>query len=81
MPLEESTNSTTTSPECLYDLFGTVNHVGSLESGHYVSNVKVDGTWFHCNDAHVSRAGVGDGEAAVLSNEGAYVLFYAKRQV
>ena len=65
-----------TSPKCYYDLFGTANHVGSMESGHYVSNVNVDGIWYHCNDAHVSKTE----ESDVLHNEGtAYVLFYARR--
>ena len=66
-----------TSPKCYYDLFGTANHVGSMESGHYVSNVNVDGIWYHCNDAHVSKTE----ESNILHNkEGtAYVLFYARR--
>ena len=73
---EQPMNATS---EILYDLFGTVNHVGTLQSGHYVSNVKVNGIWFHCNDAHVSRTGVGDGEKEVMNNEGAYILFYTRR--
>ena len=61
----------------LYDLFGTVNHIGTLQSGHYVANVKVDGQWYHCNDAHVSR--FGENESDVLNNEGAYLLFYIRK--
>ena len=66
-------------PNVLYDLFGTVNHFGTLQSGHYVANVKVDEQWYHCNDAHVSLAGEGTGEADVLSSDGAYLLFYQQR--
>lgn len=72
-------DSSAASPIILYDLFGTVNHIGTLQSGHYVNNVNVNGQWFNCNDAHVSRAGTGDGEEAVLSNDGAYLLFYIRR--
>jgi ubiquitin carboxyl-terminal hydrolase 22/27/51 len=66
-------------PEILFDLFGTVNHYGNLQSGHYVTNLKVGEKWFHCNDAHVCDAGVGDGEAEVLKSDGAYLLFYIRR--
>lgn len=66
-------------PQIAYDLFATVNHFGNLQSGHYVTNVKVKNRWFHCNDSHVSYAGVGNGEAEVLRSEGAYLLFYVRR--
>jgi hypothetical protein len=39
----------------------------------------VEDRWYHCNDAHVSRAGLDDGEKEVVDNEGAYVLFYIRR--
>eukprot|EP00977_Amphora_coffeiformis_P007979 scaffold1803_cov92-Amphora_coffeaeformis.AAC.2 len=60
--------------ELLYDLFGTVNHFGTLQSGHYVANVKVEDKWFHCNDAHVSEISEDD----VLKSD-AYLLFYSRR--
>lgn len=62
-------------PNILYDLFGTVNHKGTMNQGHYVSNVKVGETWYHCNDAHISFSE----EADVLNSEGAYLLFYIRR--
>ena len=68
-----------TEPKVFYDLFATVNHIGSMQSGHYVTNIKVNDLWYHCNDAHISRAGLDDGEEAVLKNEGAYILFYIRR--
>jgi ubiquitin C-terminal hydrolase len=64
-------------PPILYNLFGTVNHFGTMQSGHYVANVLVDDLWYHCNDAHISRAGVGSGEAEVLSSN-AYMLIYIR---
>jgi len=66
-------------PVISYDLFGTVNHYGNMQSGHYVSNLKVNNKWYHCNDSHVGYAGEGTGEAEVLASEGAYVLFYSRR--
>lgn len=62
-------------PEVLYDLYGTVNHVGTLNQGHYVSNVKVGDQWYHCNDAHISTSE----ESEVLKSEGAYMMFYLRR--
>merc|ERR1712151_144822 len=64
-----------TEPKILYDLFGTVNHIGSMQSGHYVTYVKVYGTWYRCNDQHISYAK----EEEVLKAQGAYVLFYVRR--
>jgi ubiquitin C-terminal hydrolase len=69
-----SNNNADTTPLVYYDLFGTVNHIGSMSSGHYVSNVKVDDTWYHCNDQHVSRST----EDLVLKSS-AYMLFYVRR--
>lgn len=76
---EKSNQADATMPEVLYDLFATVNHFGNLQSGHYVTNVKVDQRWYHVNDAQVEYAGSGSGEAEVLQKEGAYLLFYVRR--
>lgn len=67
----------------MYDLYATINHTGTLHQGHYVANVKVDGKWYHCNDAHIFDAGEGDGEKAVLEAAvgEAYMLFYMRRDV
>lgn len=53
---------------------GTVNHFGTLQSGHYVANVRVENNWYHCNDAHVSYIS----EEDVLKSD-AYLLFYTRR--
>lgn len=69
-------------PQVRYDLYATVNHHGNMQSGHYTTNIKVDGMWYHCNDANIVKAGMDDGEEAVLKNEsarGAYLLFYTRR--
>lgn len=79
VPSKETKSETTAESKIPYDLFGTVNHLGNMQSGHYVANVKVKDQWYHCNDAHVSRAGDGKGEEAVLNSEGAYILFYIRR--
>lgn len=79
MKEKNNADHTASSPKVLYDLFATVNHKGTLNQGHYVANVKCDNHWFSCNDAFVTNAGVGNGEKEVLSSEGAYMLFYKKK--
>ncbi|KAG7364428.1 ubiquitin carboxyl-terminal hydrolase [Nitzschia inconspicua] len=64
-----------TEPNIIYDLFGTVNHKGNMQSGHYVANVKVGSQWYSCNDQMVCSAT----EGSVLTADGAYVLFYMRR--
>ena len=73
--LTEKGSVPTSKPKILYDLFGTVNHEGNMQSGHYVANVQVDNVWYHCNDQHISYAQ----EESVLKAEGAYMLFYIRR--
>ena len=66
-----------TVPVVMYDLFATIDHTGSLNQGHYVSNVKINGRWYNCNDSFVSHTD----EIAVLKSENAYMLFYSQRRV
>lgn len=78
--LRPSNDANTADPQICYDLFGTVNHIGNMSSGHYVTNVKVGNRWYHFNDAHVSLAGGTGGEESVVNDAGAYILFYVRRE-
>jgi len=69
-----ATDQAATSPAILYNLQSTVNHYGSIQSGHYYANINVSGTWYHCNDAHVSYAR----EEDVIAQASAYILFYTR---
>ena len=42
-----------------YDLFGVVNHFGSLNGGHYTATCKnsIDDSWYYFNNSSVSGAG------------------------
>ena len=64
-------------PLVMYDLFATIEHTGSLNQGHYVSNVKINGKWYHCNDSIVSHTV----EANVMNSENVYMLFYTRRNI
>ncbi len=72
---EESANS----PSILYDLCSTINHSGTLFQGHYISNVKVDNSWYSCSDSDVHRYSECNAEKEVLDNGEVYMLFYMRR--
>ena len=74
----EDTSSFLSTPDVLYDLFGTVNHVGNLHQGHYTANVKVKNGWYGCNDAFISEFSMEEKEASGIDN--AYILFYMRRE-
>ena len=62
-----------------YELYGVINHVGSLNGGHYYSFIRdteEDGkfidNWQCCNDERVSSIS----QEEALSSSNAYILFY-----
>ncbi|XP_076824336.1 ubiquitin carboxyl-terminal hydrolase 22-like isoform X2 [Clavelina lepadiformis] len=58
-----------------YSLFAVVNHLGSLQSGHYSVYVRQHrDQWFQCNDSTILKAS----KTEVLQSE-AYLLFYHKQ--
>lgn len=73
---EPSPSNTNTHPELLYDLCGTIDHSGTLYQGHYVANVKIGTSWYHCNDAFISETT----EEDVLKSNEVYMMFYTRRQ-
>ena len=59
-----------------YDLCATVNHVGSLGSGHYTATARINSAeWYLFDDAHVRRL---DARTEVGSAS-AYLLVYQRR--
>jgi len=54
-----------------YDLYGVVNHYGSLSSGHYTAIIKKNKDWVLCNDSSVSKI-----EEKRVMHSNAYILFY-----
>jgi len=69
----------------MYDLYGVVNHHGSLGGGHYTAHALVTaldgepingsvGEWFNFNDSRVSKASVGE-----LDHAAGYILFFSRR--
>lgn len=62
-----------------YELVGTVNHVGSINAGHYyaIKSAVVEGEqrWFLCNDQLIRDTGINDQDNV---SEYAYILVYRK---
>lgn len=58
-----------------YDLYAVINHIGSIDSGHYTSYVRSRGEWFLADDACVT---VCSEEEACNAN--AYMVFYQQQQ-
>ena len=60
--------------DLVYDLYGTIEHTGTLSSGHYTANCfnSVKNKWMHFDDRKVTDV---DDSSKIVS-ENAYVLFY-----
>ncbi|VDN87849.1 unnamed protein product, partial [Brugia pahangi] len=57
-----------------YELFAVVNHLGTMESGHYTCYIRHQrNQWFQCDDQKVTKVPT----ERVLSSQG-YLLFYHK---
>jgi ubiquitin C-terminal hydrolase len=61
-----------------YDLYGIINHYGSLSMGHYISVIKnlEDNKWYQYDDSH--RALISEDQ---IQKEAAYILFYVRKDV
>jgi len=59
----------------VYDLIGTVNHMGSTHGGHYTADCLVGREWYNFNDetSHKVEA------AGFVAKKEPYVLFYERR--
>ena len=72
--------STNDTHELKYDLFGVINHYGSMNYGHYTSFCKNihDKKWYECNDKTVNEI-LPEKEYEKIVNPNAYILFYREQ--
>jgi hypothetical protein len=54
----------------IYELFGVVNHIGSLSGGHYHSIIKLNNDWIKFNDSSISYY------TRTFDTQDAYILIY-----
>jgi ubiquitin carboxyl-terminal hydrolase 8 len=66
----------------IYDLYGVINHSGSLRGGHYVAYTQnlINNEWYLFDDQHVLHIPY-DKVVSTLVTSNAYVLFYKKRGI
>ena len=55
-----------------FELYGVVEHFGSLFSGHYTARVKCDGKWYNFDDSYVTPV------SGAVNSRNAYLLFYSR---
>jgi ubiquitin C-terminal hydrolase len=59
----------------VYNLFGTGNHMGNVNGGHYTANIKnPNGKWYNFNDTNINEIS----EDKIISPH-TYCLFYRKK--
>lgn len=58
-----------------YELYGVVNHTGTISYGHYTANCCVGDSWWLFDDSHVSWLGSYEDWSGDSASD-AYVLFY-----
>ena len=59
-----------------YDLIATINHHGSVSSGHYSANVNIEGQWFVCDDRKTSIT-----RREIVVSPDSYILFFQSSSV
>ena len=60
--------------KAIYDLYGVIEHYGTLNQGHYTAICKNDGNWVSYNDSIIKIV-----DNPVTKN--AYVLFYKMKNI
>ncbi|KAK8660848.1 hypothetical protein V6N13_051756 [Hibiscus sabdariffa] len=57
-----------------YEIFSVIAHSGMLESGHYVTYLRLKNQWYKCDDAWVSEVDEG-----IVRASQCYMLFYVQK--
>lgn len=65
----------------VYDLYGVVQHTGSLHGGHYISHTKnfINNKWYEFNDEDIIHIPDDKIEKELVSKD-SYILFYKKKE-
>lgn len=74
-PFMAQRNDERISGDCRYSLYAVINHIGSLDIGHYTAYIRHHkDVWVKCDDHIITKATL----KQVLDSEG-YMLFYHKK--
>ncbi|XP_072967036.1 ubiquitin C-terminal hydrolase 22-like isoform X2 [Typha angustifolia] len=58
-----------------FEVFAVVTHIGTLESGHYVTYLRLRDHWYKCDDAWITQVT----ERAVRASQ-VYMMYYVQKQ-
>jgi ubiquitin carboxyl-terminal hydrolase 22/27/51 len=59
-----------------FEIFAVVSHSGTLESGHYVTYLRLENRWYKCDDAWITEVDVG----TVIASQ-CYMMFYVQKRL
>ncbi|PIA45984.1 hypothetical protein AQUCO_01600327v1, partial [Aquilegia coerulea] len=57
-----------------FEVFAVVTHSGNLESGHYVTYLRLRNQWYRCDDAWITQVS----DSVVRASQG-YLLYYVQK--
>ena len=64
-----------TNEKIIYEVVGTIDHMGLSFFGHYISFVKYGDQWYKCNDEVITRVSQKD-----IHTKNTYMILYRKKQ-
>lgn len=67
-------NEADTSAE--FEIFAVITHSGMLESGHYVTYLRLRNQWYKCDDAWITEV-----DEAVVRASQCYMIFYVQKML
>uniref|UniRef100_A0A2P2IUE6 ubiquitinyl hydrolase 1 n=1 Tax=Rhizophora mucronata TaxID=61149 RepID=A0A2P2IUE6_RHIMU len=59
-----------------FEIFAVITHSGILESGHYVTYLRIRNQWYKCDDAWITEVDEG-----IVRASQCYMLFYVQRKI
>lgn len=69
---DESEDSSKLSSE--FEVFAVISHMGHLDSGHYVTYLRLNDQWYKCDDAWITKVNERDVKIAQ-----GYMIYYVQK--
>ncbi|XP_020265798.1 ubiquitin carboxyl-terminal hydrolase 22-like isoform X2 [Asparagus officinalis] len=57
-----------------FEIFAVVSHMGQMESGHYVTYLRLRDQWYRCDDAWITKV-----DEEIVKASQAYVMYYVQK--
>ncbi|KAI4376848.1 hypothetical protein MLD38_014562 [Melastoma candidum] len=59
-----------------YEIFAVLTHTGMLESGHYVTFLRLGSQWYKCDDAWITEV-----DEEIVKSSQCYMMFYMQKML